>query len=157
MPRKFKSFEKYLQPDPVYGNLLVSKFINCLMKSGEKTKAQGIFYESLDMVKEKVKETEPLELFKKAIDNLKPMLEVRSRRIGGATYQVPVEVKPKRQQSLAFRWLIQAVRGKKGKPTAEKLANELISAYKLEGDAIKKKADVHKMAESNRAFAHFAW
>ncbi len=145
-----------IKPDPKYGDLLVSKFINCMMWEGKKTAAAQSFYEALDIVAEKTG-ANPIEVFTAAINNVKPLVEVKSRRVGGATYQVPVEVSKKRAQSLAIRWIIQIARSKKGRPMARKLADEIIAAYKKEGDAIKKREDTHKMAEANKAFAHFAW
>jgi small subunit ribosomal protein S7 len=157
MPKKFKSFDKLLRPDPRYKNRVVGKFINALMYDGKKVMAQEIFYDALKAVEKKVPGVEPLEIFTKAIDNIKPMIEVRSRRVGGATYQVPVEVPAKRQQSLAFRWLIAAARKKKGRPVYLRLADEVAAAYKKEGEAMTMRENVHKMAEANKAFAHFAW
>ncbi|MBI2920903.1 MAG: 30S ribosomal protein S7 [Planctomycetes bacterium] len=154
---KFKSFEKLLRPDPRYKNKVVGKFINSLMYDGHKVKAQTIFYDALKAIEKKVPGVDPLEIFTKAIENVKPLIEVRSRRVGGATYQVPVEVGVKRATSLAFRWLIAAMRKKKGRPTYLRLADELAAAYKKEGDAITSRENVHKMAEANKAFAHFAW
>lgn len=156
MPRKGKVERRSLPPDPVYNSPLVTKFINYIMWDGKKTTAEWVFYEAMKIVEEKMKKP-PLEVLEKAIENVKPVLEVRPRRVGGATYQVPVEVPPHRQLSLAVRWIIHAARGKKGKPMAEKLAQEIMDAYKGEGAAIKKREDVHKMAEANRAFAHYRW
>jgi len=146
-----------LAPDPRYGSLLASKFINCLMHDGKKSTAQGVFYDALDIVKEKIKDVEPIEVFTTAVNNVKPEVEVRSKRVGGAAYQVPMQVNRIRQQSLAIRWLLLAVREKKGRATHEKLAEELIAAYNREGTAVTKRENVHRMAEANRAFAHFAW
>jgi small subunit ribosomal protein S7 len=158
MPRKFKSTEKYLKPDPKYKSLLVSKFINYMMIKGKKSTSQKMFYDALDIIEKKLGEnTDPLEVFKQAIDNVKPRIEVRSRRVGGATYQVPVEVTRKRQQSLAFRWIRAAARARKGMPMARRLAEEFLAAYRREGSAIKTREDTHKMAEANKAFAHLAW
>ena len=146
-----------LAPDPRYGSLLASKFINCLMHDGKKSTAQGVFYDALDIVREKIKDVEPIEVFTTAVNNVKPEVEVRSKRVGGAAYQVPMQVNRIRQQSLAIRWLLLAVREKKGRATHEKLAEELIAAYNREGTAVTKRENVHRMAEANRAFAHFAW
>jgi len=158
MPRKFKSTEKYLKPDPRYKSPLVSKFINYMMVKGKKSTSQKMFYDALDIIQKKLGEgTDPLEVFKQAIDNVKPRIEVRSRRVGGATYQVPVEVTRKRQQSLAFRWIRTAARARKGMPMAKRLAEEFLAAYRREGSAIKTREDTHKMAEANKAFAHLAW
>jgi small subunit ribosomal protein S7 len=157
MPAKFKSFEHLLRPDPRFKNKMVGKFINCLMRGGKKSLAQKIFYDALGEVKKKVPDKEPVDIFLTAINNVKPVIEVRSRRVGGATYQVPVPVPAKRQISLAYRWIIGAARGKKGRPMHLKLADELHAAYRGEGEAIKKREDVHKMAEANKAFAHLAY
>ena len=157
MPRKFTSTESLQRPDPRYGDPVVSKFVNCLMQGGKKTTAQKIFYDAMDMVSTRIKDKEPLEVFLTAINNIKPRVEVRSKRVGGATYQVPIEVSRKRQVSLAIRWLLGAVRKKKGRPAHRKLADELVGAYRGEGEAIKKREDTHRMAEANKAFAHFAW
>jgi small subunit ribosomal protein S7 len=157
MPRKFKSPERFLKPDPKFHSKLVSKFINCLMWQGKKSTAQSIFYGAMGVIGEKVKETEPIEVFNRAINNVKPLIEVRSKRVGGATYQVPKEVEKKRQLALAIRWLIESAREKKGRPMHLKLAEEISAAFKKEGAAIMKRENVHKMAEANKAFAHFAW
>ena len=146
-----------LRPDPRYGSLLASKFINCLMEDGKKSVAQNIFYKAMDIVTKKITETEAIEVFNRALENVKPAVEVRSKRVGGAAYQVPMQVNRNRQQSLAIRWLLQAVRETKGRGTFEKLAEEIIAASKNEGEAVKKRENVHKMAEANKAFAHFAW
>jgi small subunit ribosomal protein S7 len=155
MRRKKKETRKIL-PDPVYNSINVSKFINQVMRKGKKTIAKKIVYGAFEILKEKTKK-EPLEIFEKAINNTSPLLEVRPRRIGGATYQVPVEVKGERRITLAMRWIIEAAKSKKGRPMKEKLAEELILAANNTGAAVKKKEDTHKMAEANRAFAHFAW
>ncbi|MBI2112967.1 MAG: 30S ribosomal protein S7 [Candidatus Wildermuthbacteria bacterium] len=151
---KFKKHE--LEPDPVYHDVIVSKLINHLMERGKKETARKIVYGAFGTLKEKTKQ-EPLEVFLKAIDNVAPLVEVKSKRVGGATYQVPMEVKGDRKISLAFRWLIAAAYNKKGKSMKEKLAEEILGAYKNEGSAVKKREDVHRMAEANKAFAHFAW
>lgn len=155
MRRKTK-IKKSNNLDPVYGNPLVGKFINYIMRQGKKSVAQKVVYKSFDIIKEKTK-ADPLEIFDKAIKNISPSLEVKSRRVGGANYQVPQPVRPERKVQLAFRWVINAARAKKGKPMAEKLAEELMLAINNEGMAIKKKLDTHRMAEANRAFAHFSW
>ena len=157
MPRKFKSPERFLKPDPKYKSKLVSKFVNCLMWQGKKTCAMKIFYDAMDVITEKVKEVEAIEVFNRAINNVKPLIEVRSKRVGGATYQVPKEVEKKRQLALAIRWIIESAREKKGRPMHMKLAEELTAAFKKEGAAVMKRENVHKMAEANKAFAHFAW
>jgi small subunit ribosomal protein S7 len=152
-----KATDSLLKPDPRFKSKLVGKFINCIMYAGKKSTAQRLFYGAIDEVCKKVKDKDPVEIVTTAINNVKPIIEVRSRRVGGATYQVPVPVPPKRQTSLAIRWLLIASRGKKGRPMAQKLADELLAAFKGEGDAIKKREDVHKMAEANKAFAHLAY
>ena len=156
MPRSYKSTEVYLKPDPKFGSRLASKIINKIMLDGAKTKAQKVFYDAMDIVSERV-QTEPVEVFTKAIDNVKPHLEVRSKRVGGATYQVPREVSRRRQQSLAIRWLVDAARQKRGKPMAKRLADEIFDAFNNQGVAVTKKENVHKMAEANSAYSHFAW
>jgi small subunit ribosomal protein S7 len=148
---------KQLVGDPVHGSLLASKFINCLMWEGKKSTAQRIFYGALEEISKKVSDAEPIDVFTQAVDNVKPDIEVRSRRVGGASYQVPMQVSRARQQSLAIRWLLVAVREKKGRPTHLKLANELLAAYNREGVAMTRRENVHRMAEANKAFAHFAW
>jgi len=154
--RKQKKVQRPIQPDPKYNNTLVSKFINHLMMDGEKSVAQRVFYDALANIEKKTKK-DPLEVFDQAIKNVSPLLEVKSRRIGGAHYQVPREVRGERKITLAFRWIIQAARKRKGQPMAQKLAAELIDAFNNTGTAIKKKNDTHRMAEANRAFAHFGW
>jgi small subunit ribosomal protein S7 len=146
-----------LKPDSIHNSLVVSKFINCLMYSGKKSTAQRVFYGALDIVAKKAKDAKPLEVFEAAINNVKPNVETRSRRVGGQNYQVPMAVPRKRQQSLAFRWIIEAAREKSGKPMTERLAEEILAASRREGTAIQTRENVHKMAEANRAFAHFAW
>jgi small subunit ribosomal protein S7 len=148
---------KSLRPDPRYQSLLVAKFINSLMWNGEKSTAQGVVYDALDLIKERMPDADPLEVFTQAIDNVKPEVEVRSRRVGGAAYQVPMQVNRNRQQSLAIRWILMAMREKKGRPSSQKLADELMAAYKREGAAYTRRENVHRMAEANKAFAHFAW
>ncbi len=158
MRKKFKSTERFLKPDPRYKSLLASKFINCLMYDGKKSTAQQVFYDALDIIKKKMGEdTDPSEIFKQAVENVMPKVEVRSRRVGGATYQVPVEVSRKRQQALAFRWMRAAARARKGMPMCKRLAEEILAAYKHDGAAMKIREDTHKMAEANKAFAHLAW
>ncbi len=148
---------EHLAPDPKYGSILASKFINCMMWQGKKSVAQSVFYGALDIAHEKIPDVEPIDLFTQAVENVKPNIEVRSKRVGGASYQVPMQVSKNRQQSLAIRWILMACREKKGRPMQEKLANELIAAYKREGAAITRRENVHRMAEANKAFAHFAW
>lgn len=148
---------KQLKPDPVYGSLLAAKFVNALMLDGKKNTAQRVLYDAMDIIKDRVSDQEPLEVFTQAIENVKPAIEVRSKRVGGAAYQVPMQVNRNRQQALAFRWLLMAVRDKKGRPTAQKLADELVAAYNREGAAMTRRENVHRMAEANKAFAHFGW
>jgi small subunit ribosomal protein S7 len=157
MSKKFTSSSQQLKPDAKYNSKLASKFINTLMWQGKKSTAQRVFYDAMDIIGKKLSDAQPLEVFEKAVNNVKPLLEVRSKRVGGASYQVPMQVGPKRQQSLAFRWILQAARGKKGKPMSERLATELIDAYEERGGAMTTRENVHKMAEANKAFAHFAW
>ena len=148
---------KQLKPDPKCGSLLASKFINCLMSDGKKSVAQSVFYNCLDIIKERLPEEESIDVFTQAVENVKPMIEVRSKRVGGATYQVPTPVNPKRRQTLAIRWLLAAIREKKGRPMHLRLAEELISAFNREGTAMTTRDNVHRMADANKAFAHFAW
>jgi small subunit ribosomal protein S7 len=154
---RITSSRKQLKPDPKYGSLLASKFINCLMWDGKKSICLRVFYDALDIIKKRVPDVEPIEVFTQAVENVKPAIEVRSRRVGGAAYQVPMQVNRIRQQSLAIRWILLAVRDKKGRPTHQKLADELIAAYKREGAAMTRRDNVHRMADANKAFAHFAW
>ena len=155
--KKFTASEIQLKPDARFNSKLVSKFINCLMWDGKKVVAQKIFYDAMDQVTKKVKDVPPLELFETAINNIKPYVEVRSRRVGGANYQVPMQVNKRRQQSLAFRWLINACREQSGRPMSARLADELMAAYRKEGKAMNTREQTHRMAEANKAFAHFAW
>lgn len=148
---------KQLSPDPRHDSMLASKFINCLMHDGKKATAQKVFYDALLIIEKKIGDTEPIEVFTQAVENVKPAIEVRSKRVGGAAYQVPMQVNRPRQQSLAIRWILMAVRERKGRATHEKLAEELIAAYKKEGTAISRRENVHRMADANKAFAHFAW
>ncbi len=156
MRRKIKN-KNTVEPDIAYNSIKLSKFINNIMLHGKKETARKSVYKAFEIIKEKTGNPNPLEIFDTAIKNAGPLVEVRSRRIGGANYQVPREVRPERRTALAMRWIIGAARGKKGAPISEKLAEELILASKNEGIAIKKREDTHKMAESNKAFAHFAW
>jgi len=157
MAKKFESTERFLKPDVRYHNLLVAKFINGIMHKGKKSTAESIVYGAFDAIAAKVTGTDPLEVFQKAFENVKPEIEVRSKRVGGATYQVPVPVSPKRQLSLAMRWILDAARKRKGKPMQLRLADELVAAFNREGAAMTVRENVHKMAEANKAFAHFAW
>jgi len=157
MPRRKVIAKREILPDPLYQSTLATKFVNCVMHQGKKSTAEGIFYGALELVKERTKD-DPVKILKKAVDNVKPMLEVKSRRVGGATYQVPVEVNPGRRQSLAIRWLIEYASDRGSEKTMrEKLAAELLDAAQNRGNAIKKKEDTHKMAEANKAFAHYRW
>ncbi len=156
MPRRGKVKKRKLKPDPFYSSTLVSKFINTVMKEGKKSLAEKIIYGAMERVKQKAKE-DPLKIFEKAVENTRPMLETKSRRVGGATYQVPIEVPLHRSTSLAVRWLIRFARNRSGKSMEEKLAAEVLDAAHNRGGAIKKKEDTHKMAEANRAFAHYRW
>lgn len=148
---------KQLTPDPRHDSMLASKFINCLMHDGKKSTAQKVFYDALEIIKDRVGDAEPIDVFTQAVENVKPSIEVRSKRVGGAAYQVPMQVNRPRQQSLAIRWILMAVREKKGRATHEKLAEELMAAYKREGTAMSRRDNVHRMADANKAFAHFAW
>jgi small subunit ribosomal protein S7 len=154
---KITASQTTLQPDPIYGSLTVSKFVNCLMYGGKKSTAQRVFYGALDEIGERMKDVKPIEVFEQALENVKPFVEVRSKRVGGASYQVPMQVNRNRQQSLAIRWILGAIREKKGRPTSIKLADELMAAYKKEGTAYTKRENTHRMADANKAFAHFAW
>ena len=156
MSRKNRAPQRVIYSDPKYGSLVLSKFINFVMYDGKKAAAEKLIYDALKQVGEKTKE-DPIKVFNDVINNIRPNLEVRSRRVGGATYQVPVEVKTKRSETLALRWLLEASRKRKNKTMSEKLFNELIDAYQRKGSAMKKREDTHKMAESNKAFAHFRW
>ena len=156
MSRKSRAPKRIFYPDPVYESTVLAKFINFVMYDGKKSVAEKIIYDTLNQIKNKTKQ-DPIKTFNDAINNIRPNLEVRSRRVGGATYQVPVEVKSKRSQALALRWLIDASRKRKDKHMSDKIFNEIYDAYQNKGSAIKKKEDTHKMAESNKAFAHFRW
>ena len=154
---RFTASKKMLAPDPKYGSILASKFVNCLMLDGKKSVAESAFYDALELLREKVKDAEPIDVFTQAVENVKPAIEVRSKRVGGAAYQVPMQVNRTRQQSLAIRWLLMSIREKKGRPASDKLAAELMAAYNREGAAMTKRENIHRMAEANKAFAHFAW
>ena len=157
MPRRREIAKREIPPDPLYNSTLVTKFISTVMRGGKRSTAEGILYKSLDIVKEKTGD-DPLKVFKKALDNVKPSLEVKSRRVGGSNYQVPIEVNPTRRLSLSIRWLVGFARARgDGKTMEEKLANELLDAANLRGGAVKKREDVHRMAEANKAFAHYRW
>ena len=154
--RRRRAQKRMIDPDPRYGDYLVAKFINVVMESGKKSIAERIVYDALDLVKEKTSK-EPLEVFRAALDNVRPLLETKSRRVGGATYQVPVSVAEDRGYSLALRWIRSYSRDRKGKPMHEKVAQEIIDGFNKTGPSIKKREDMHKMAEANRAFAHYRW
>jgi small subunit ribosomal protein S7 len=155
--KKFTASEDMLKPDPRFNSKLVSKFINCIMWDGKKAAATKIFYGAMDTVTKKLKDVPPLEVFETALNNVKPYVEVRSRRVGGANYQVPMQVNKRRQQSLAFRWIINACRDQGGRPMSQRLADELMAAYRKEGKAMNTREQTHRMADANKAFAHFAW
>ncbi len=154
---KITASRTMLKPDPRHRSMLAGKFINCLMLDGKKTTAQIVFYDALEEISKRITDAEPIQVFETAIENVKPYIEVRSKRVGGASYQVPMQVNRARQQSLAIRWLLSAVRDKKGRPMHLKLADELVAAYKKEGVAYTKRENTHRMADANKAFAHFAW
>jgi len=156
MPRRREVPKRETLPDPLYSSTLITKFINCMMVEGKKSISEGIFYGALDVIKDRAKE-DPVKVFKKAMDTVKPVLEVKSRRVGGATYQVPVEVSQDRRTSLAIRWIITNARSRSEKTMREKLAGEILDASNNRGGAIKKKEDTHRMAEANKAFAHYRW
>lgn len=165
MGKKFKTTKVFIKPDPVYRDVLVARCINYIMLKGKKSLAQRIFYDAMEIIRERFSKTEvaqkderyEVKVFKTAVNNVKPIMEVRPRRIGGATYQVPMDVEKKRQIRLALRWILHAARDRKGKPMADRFADEVIDAYKKQGKAISQRENVHRMAEANKAFAHFAW
>lgn len=157
MSRRRTIERRPIDPDPRYNSVLVAKFTNGLMERGKKTVAQRIFYEAMDSVQEKIKDDDPLTIFEGAMENVRPRVEVKSRRVGGATYQVPMEVRQTRRNALAIRWIISFSKSRSGKSMSEKLAAELIDAYNNRGAAVKKKDDTHRMAEANKAFAHYRW
>lgn len=157
MPRKSYVSKRRVNPDPLYGSTLVTSLINKVMLKGKKSVAESIVYGALEIIKNKKEDEDPLKILNKAVDNVKPNLEVKSRRVGGATYQVPVEVRPERKLSLALRWIIENARKRKEKTMMANLASELLDAYEGKGESIKKRDDTHKMAEANKAFAHYKW
>jgi len=158
MSGRITASDSQLRPDPKYGSKVLARFINCVMEDGKKSVAMRVVYGALDEIEKRTKgEPKAIDVFNKAIDNVKPDVEVRSKRVGGANYQVPMSVKPKRRQSLAFRWLIQAARSEKGKPMSLRLAKELMDAAKNEGKSVQTREQTHRMADANKAFAHFAW
>ncbi|MBN1476196.1 30S ribosomal protein S7 [Candidatus Sumerlaeota bacterium] len=156
MSRRRHAIQRQILPDPVHGDALAAKFINCMMWDGKKSLAQHIFYRALDRIRDKMGQ-EPLEIFHSAIETVKPILEVKSRRVGGANYQVPIEVRPERRQALALRWIIDAARSRGERTMVERLSNELMDAHGKQGAAFKKREDTHRMAEANKAFAHYRW
>lgn len=156
MPRRREVAKRPIIPDPKYHDKLVTTFVNAMMKNGKKSIAESILYKTLDIIEERTAE-DPLKVFKKGLDNCRPSVEVRSRRVGGSTYQVPVEVRPERRTALAIRWLLSASRGRAEKTMVERLANELIDATNNRGNAIRKREEIHRMAEANKAFAHYRW
>lgn len=157
MSRKNQAEQRDILPDQRFESLLAAKFINNLMRRGKKSTAQQMFYGAMDTIAERMSGTDPLEVFTQAVENIKPMLEVKSRRVGGANYQVPIEVRPNRRQALAFRWLLDAARTRGEKTMAERLSAELMDAYNKQGAAYRKREDTHRMAEANKAFAHYRW
>jgi len=157
MSRKHSNFTRDILPDPKFGSEVIARFINMVMKSGKKSTAERIVYGAMNSIEQKNKSAGPVELIVQALDNVSPMVEVKSRRVGGATYQVPIEVRPKRRQTLAMRWIIDAARGRSEKTMPQKLAGELLDAMDQRGSAVKKREDVHRMAEANKAFSHYRW
>ncbi len=155
--RRRRADRREVIPDPKFNNKLISRFINMLMIDGKKWNAESIVYGSLDIVAQKTQKADPMEVLNKAIDNVRPLLELKSRRVGGATYQIPVEVRGDRGASLALRWIRNAARSRKGKPMKQRLADEILEAFNGQGTAVKKKEEIHKMAEANRAFSHYRW
>ena len=157
MSRKHSNFTRDILPDPKFGSEVIARFINMVMQSGKKSTAERIVYGAMNSIEQKNKSAGPVELIVQALDNVSPMVEVKSRRVGGATYQVPIEVRPKRRQTLAMRWIIDAARGRSEKTMPQKLAGELLDAMEQRGSAVKKREDVHRMAEANKAFSHYRW
>ena len=157
MARKFTASKTQLRPDPRFGSRLASKFINCLMHDGKKSVAQRVFYDAMEQIQKRLPNEDPIVVFTRAVENVMPMIEVRSKRVGGATYQVPMQVKKNRQQTLSVRWILMAAREKKGRPMFLKLSDEFVAAYNREGAAMSRRENVHRMAEANKAFSHFAW
>jgi len=157
MPRKKLTNKRTVMPDPTYNSVLVAKFTNGLMQDGKKALARRMFYDAMAIIEEKISDEEPLAVFEGAMENVRPKVEVKSRRVGGATYQVPIEVRPDRRNALAIRWIIGFAKNRSGQSMSEKLAAELLDAYNNRGASVKKKEDTHKMAEANKAFAHYRW
>lgn len=154
--KRWTMSNEQLRPDPKHNSKVAAKFVNCMMKSGKKTVAYKIFYDALGLIERRVKDKEAIEVFEKAVQNVRPSVQIRSKRVGGSNYQVPMPVNPKRSQALAIRWIIDAARAKKGRPMKERLASELVDAFQGQGAAITTRENVHRMAEANKAFAHFA-
>lgn len=158
MPKRRTKSDEQLKPDPMYGSKVLSRFINCMMRDGKKSVAQRMVYDAMDEIEKRTKGNPPaIEVFEKAVEQVRPAVEVRSKRVGGTNYQVPMQVNRRRQQSLAFRWIIQSVRSESGRPTYQRLARELMDASKGDGKAMNTREQVHRMANANKAFAHFAW
>lgn len=157
MSRKHSNFTREVLPDPKFGSEMIARFINMVMESGKKSVAERIVYGAIDNIEQRNKSAEPVDLIEQALENVSPMVEVKSRRVGGATYQVPVEVRPKRRQTLAMRWIIDAARRRSEKSMPQRLAGELLEAIEQRGSAVKKREDVHRMAEANKAFSHYRW
>lgn len=157
MSRKSQAIQREILPDRKYNNVLIAKFISCIMKKGKRSTAERIFYGALDTVAKKLPDADPSEFFAQAIENVKPLVEVKSRRVGGANYQIPIEVLPGRRQALAFRWLLDAARARSEKTMAQRLSGELLDAYNKTGAAMRKREETHRMAEANKAFAHYRW
>lgn len=155
--KKWTASSEQLRPEPKYGSLLAAKFVNCMMWEGKKSVSQRILYDALDRISKKITDVEPIEVFETAVQNVRPSVQIRSRRVGGSNYQVPMSVDSKRSQALAIRWILLAARAKKGRPMGERLASELLDAYNRQGAAISTRENVHRMADANKAFAHFAW
>ena len=157
MARKFTASKPHLRPDPRFGSKLAGKFINCVMHNGKKSVAQRLFYDALDLVHKRIPNESPIDVFTRAVENVKPMIEVRSKRVGGATYQVPVEVPARRARTLAIRWLVDFARNRREYSMAERLASEILDATQQQGSAWKRKDDIYRMAQANKAFAHYRW
>ncbi|MGV1098098.1 30S ribosomal protein S7 [Thiovibrio sp. JS02] len=157
MPRKRLVARREVEPDPRFNSVLVAKFVNGLMERGKKSIARSIFYDAMDMIQSRISDADPIVVFEKAMEKVRPRVEVKSRRVGGATYQVPVEVRPERRNALAIRWLVSFAQKRPGKSMADKLAGELADAYNNRGSAVKKREDTHRMADANKAFAHYRW
>ncbi len=155
--KKWTHSGEQLRPDPRYGSRLAAKFVNCMMWSGKKTVAQKVFYQAMDVISKKISDRPPIEVFEQAVDNVKPHIQIRSKRVGGSNYQVPMPVNSRRSQSLAIRWILDATRAKGGRPMYQRLAAELIDAFNRQGAAMTTRDNVHRMADANKAFAHFAW